>query len=91
MRTSYLHGGYHIGKRSIRKALVIVQPYVVRFGDISQPVDGIQHLRHTPLVLLEHGCQQIHGLGQGFVAFGELFEAFVDGHGVPGVDIIIAI
>src|ERR1039458_8014178 len=58
--------------RIVRRTLVIVKPDVVRFRDIRQPVDGIQHLRQAPLVLLVHGSQQIPRLRQGFVAFGKL-------------------
>ena len=72
-------------RRIVRRVVVIVKPDVVRFRDIRQPVDGIQHLRQAPLVFLVHGSQQIHRLRQRFVAFGELFEAFVNGHGVPGI------
>lgn len=61
--------------------LVIVQPHVVRFGDICQAIDSVQDLRHPPLVLLKHGSQKIDGLRQRFVAFGESFEAVVDSHG----------
>ena len=76
--------------RIVRRVLVIVEPDVVSFRDIRQAVDGIQHLRHAPLVLLVHGGQQIHRLRQRFVAFGKLFEAFINGHGVPRIDFIIA-
>ncbi len=62
---------------------MIVKPDVVRFRDIRQAVDSIQHLRHAPLVLLKHGSQQIHGLRQGFVAFGKFFEAVVNVHRLP--------
>ena len=62
---------------------MIVQPDVVRFRDIRQAINGIQHLRHAPLVFLEHGSQQIHGLGQRLMAFGEFFEAIVNGHPLP--------
>jgi hypothetical protein len=68
---------------------VIVKPDIVRFRDVRQAVDGIQHLRQAPLVLLVHGGQQIHGLRQGFMAFGKFFEAFVNAHGVPGIEPII--
>jgi len=77
--------------RIVRRTLVIVKPDVVRFRDIRQAVDGIQHLRHAPLVLLEHGSQQVHRLRERFMAFGKFFEAFVDGHGVPGIDFIITV
>jgi hypothetical protein len=42
--------------------------------------------------LLVHGGQQVHRLRQRFMAFGEFFETFVNGHGVPiltEVDFII--
>jgi len=79
-------------RRIVRRVVVIVKPDVVRFRDIRQPVDGIQHLRQAPLVLLVHGGQQVHRLRQRFMAFGEFFETFVNGHGVPiltEVDFII--
>ena len=62
---------------------MIVKPDVVRFRDIRQAVDGIQHLRHAPLVFLEHGSQQIHSLRQSFVSFREFFEAIVNRHRLP--------
>jgi hypothetical protein len=43
--------------RIVRRMLVIVQPDIVRFRDIRQPVDGIQHLRQAAFVLLVHGSQ----------------------------------
>ena len=60
---------------------MIVKPDVVRFRDIRQAVDGIQHLRQALLVLLVHGRQQFHRLGQRFMAVGEFFEAVVNAHG----------
>jgi len=78
--------------RAARGAFLIVQPDVVSFRDICQPVDGIQNLCHAPLVFLQHGGQQIHCLRQRFMALGEFFEAFVNVHkAYPEVDFIIAV
>jgi len=63
---------------------VIVKPHIVRFRDVGQPVDGVQHLRHAPLVLLVHGRQQIHCLRQRLTALGEFLEAFIYGHSGSG-------
>jgi hypothetical protein len=71
--------------------VVVVQPDVVRLRDICQPVDGIQYLRHAPLVLVVHDSQQIYRLRQRLMAFREFFETFVNAHGCPPEPLIITV
>jgi hypothetical protein len=61
---------------------------LVSGGDALEPLDGVEHDFEVSsnlaeaFVVLDLGCgDELHSLGEGFVALSEPVEAFVDGHG----------
>ena len=73
----------------------VVETLFVGFRDVGEPIDEFEGLGETLVGLLRKGlmhvCKDLQGLGQGFVAFGELFEAFVDSHIWLPISIILSL
>jgi hypothetical protein len=53
---------------------------IVGLGDVAQPGDKFEHVRHALLVVLMQGRDDLDGLAKGFVALGQLLQTFVDSH-----------
>lgn len=71
------------GSRAGRRLLAAFQafePLVVQLSDTGESADVFPVLRCHHPQLRNIAGQHFYRLGEGLVAFGEAFQAFVDGH-----------